>query len=251
MPAAWTPGGRLLFTAGPDGRLTRWTADPRDARGDLVASDLKNPVMLAVAPDGSWLAVSEGRPSGAGGKSQEAGTVRLWHLPDGEARGALPGLATRCEGLAFSPDGTLLATGGGEEEVRFWDLTASPPREREKLSTLGARVGPLAFSADGRLLAVGTDAGVQVWEWTGARFRQRAACQGFRQRVCSVAFTADGTRVAAGGLNGLVGIWDTASGEKLRQWHRTGAVQALAFRADSARLAIGKADGTVELIPWQ
>src|SRR4051812_33639251 len=54
--------------------------------------------------------------------------------------------------LAFSPDGKTLASGGGEEVVRLWDLaTCQPPR----LFT-GHRggVGGLAFSPEGTTLAV-------------------------------------------------------------------------------------------------
>ncbi|KAJ3103707.1 hypothetical protein HK100_004160 [Physocladia obscura] len=65
--------------------------------------------------------------------------------------------------VAFSADGTLLATGSGDTTVRVWDLDTSTPRHT--LSGHTGWVQMLAFAPDSRVLASGsTDATVRLWD---------------------------------------------------------------------------------------
>jgi WD40 repeat protein len=71
------------------------------------------------------------------------------------------GTGRRFNGLAFSPDGKLLAAGGRQKVVKVWRVADG--KELLHIPAGTSEVVPLAFSPDGRFLAVGRKP-VQVWE---------------------------------------------------------------------------------------
>jgi WD40 repeat protein len=109
-------------------------------------------------------------------------------------------------------------------------------------------VGGVTASPDGKLLAsVGTMPGNWVCLWdaaTGKPIKELRPQNDWDLRC--VGFSPDGKAVAAGSVDGVVRLWDVATGRNLLQLtgHR-GAVFALAFSADGRRLASASWDGTV------
>ena len=88
-------------------------------------------------------------------------TVKLWNVKTGGQEGTLSHTAPLWS-LAFSPDGTTLATSGQDGAVWLWNLSL-----HENVATLEGHSGPVAtvaFSPDGTILAsAGGDATIRLW----------------------------------------------------------------------------------------
>ena len=167
-------------------------------------------------------------------------------------RRPLPGDAGVC-GLAFSPDGTLLASAGTDKKVRVWQ--AATGASVRTLTGHTGRVWAVAFSPDGAMLAsAGSDDSVRLWQvMTGETVR---TLTGHNNRhfldasVCGLAFSPDGTLLASAGIDGTIRLWETATGAAVRTLTgHAGWVRAVAFSPDGTLLASAGEDGTVRV--WQ
>jgi len=88
--------------------------------------------------------------------------VGLWDLSTGEKFGELKGHAGEVYGLAYSPDGTRIAT-AGRDSLRLWD--AATGEEIIELRGHRSFVWSVVFSPDGSRLASGSgDGTVRVWD---------------------------------------------------------------------------------------
>ena len=122
--------------------------------------------------------------------------------------------------VAWSPDGTRLASGGGgggRGELFVWEA-----RSGERLYTLSepnAVVQALAWSPSGtQLLSGGSDGMLRWWDLQhGECVRVRKAHQG---AVRSLKSSPDGQRLASCGDDGAIQVWDLKSGEHLRTLRR-------------------------------
>src|SRR5262249_15229846 len=135
--------------------------------------------------------------------------------------------------IAFAPDGRVLASGGLDERVRFWDVSTGEARPK---LTEGARVFSIAFAPDGRTLACLLQKGtVSLWDVPAAKKRNSfEAYTAWR----GLAFSPDSQTVASGGWDGTVGLWNATNGQErgFLAGHKS-EVTALAFAPDGRILA--------------
>ena len=92
-------------------------------------------------------------------------TLKVWDLLSSQAIHTLKGHTGWLTSVAYSPDGTRIATASRDQTIILWD----PSIGQESLTLNGHStwVSSVAFSPDGHLLASASDDGiVKVWNAT-------------------------------------------------------------------------------------
>lgn len=147
--------------------------------------------------------------------------------------------------LALSPDGSLLAVGTTNSEVRIWYVASGTP-----LCTLQGHqdwVRSVAFSPDGSLLASGSDDGT-VRLWNVASGQCLNTLPGHTNWVRAVAFSPREPLLASGSDDQIVRLWNVDTGQCLRKLAgHSRRVCAISFSFDGAFLVSGSDDHTLRL----
>jgi WD40 repeat protein len=150
-----------------------------------------------------------------------------------------------CCTVACRPDGKVLATGGDDGAIKFWDLQTNA-----LLAEIpGAHKGPInrvAFSRDGRRLAsAGGDRTVVVWNVADGN--SLGLVLDHPHPVTGVAFAADSTLVTWGEY-GMLLVWDATSGAQLAALTgHEGAVLAVVVGPDNRTLASAGEDNVIRI----
>jgi len=145
--------------------------------------------------------------------------------------------------VAFSPDGTLVATGAVDGSVALWDTETWTPVPLPEL--LSGSVEDLQFSSDGtRLAASVAEQQVLLWDLRAGT----AALLETPNSTTSLAFDPAGAQLVAGGGDGILTLWDAATGEMTGQFDTGQAIEAVAFDRTGADVVVGGYDGVVRAL---
>ncbi len=239
LGAGYLSSGRGRSPEPPAAATGAWSGTPQ-----LVASipAHQGPARaVAFAPDGAWLAT--------GGQD---GVIRL---TSGGDLGTVVSSATDdgwVLGLAWSPDGTALATAtsGGTVAVHPVAVSAgggAGPDVAPATVAIAAHPGTtaeaVAWSPTGDTLAsAGGDGQVRLWRPDGTPIRNLAGTAAGDAQL-AVAWSPDGARVAAGGKDRMLRVWDAGSGQLLASFDHPDWVRSIDWSPDGRRLATSSPDG--------
>lgn len=238
-------GGWPFFAMSPDGRLLAVISWPPHQKASIIqlidTSDLRvvkrilytrsTPHGLAFSPDSTTLAVGS-ITFAKNDETRDQSFVRLWDVASGKPMTSdLPGIPAGVWlwSIAFSPDGRTLAGGGpvyptkdasldeASGRVYLWSTAASEQLAGSFETRVGRPVaGPLGFTPDGSLLIVPTgfdDGAFLSWD-TSARaiVRTTPSVDG---GVYAADISDDGRSLVTGATDGIVHLWDVASGTSI------------------------------------
>ena len=193
---AFSPDGTTLVSGGGDGRIYFWDVNTgehkqtiKDPRSNAVNS-------VSFSPDGQTLVSAS--------FGQFNGGIYLFHVPTGRRLKTLVS-ALWLYSVTFSPDGSIIAGGVGDE-IRLWN-----PRSGERLLTLTGHtvhVRYVLFSPNGKMLASVGNREIRLWDvGTGEHLD---SLWGHTNSVNGVSFSPDGTTLASGSWDGTILLWDLA-----------------------------------------
>jgi WD40 repeat protein len=171
--------------------------------------------------------------------------LKVWDLGTGKDLRTLEGHISDVKSVAFSPDGSRIASASRDRTVKVWDAGTG-----KNLFTLEGHtnwVNGVAFSPDGSRIASGSrDTTIKVWDaGTG---QQLLTLKGHVAPVTAVAFSRDGSRLASASDDRTLKAWDAGPGqEPLTLKGHVLAVTSLAFNRDGSRLASASTDGTLKV----
>jgi len=208
---AFSRDGKTLASGGDDG-VRLWDVATGNQTATLTCGGAV--FSLAVRGDSNILAAAG-----------EDGIVRLWNIESrgqigcGGQIGYLAHSKEQTEGhslivqrVAFSPDGTLLASGGEDQRVILWDMRRL--RQVGKPLTADSAVFSLAFSHDGKHIAAGSGkGGLEIWNVkTGGNEMRRP--DDHLRGVWGVAFTANDQQLVTASRDQTIHIYDLEWGRK-------------------------------------
>lgn len=254
--AQFSPDDRLIYSSGTDGLFKVWDVVSGEELQSITV--FENPgdegvTTMAIRPDGKFVALSV-----------ESGDVVVVDTTSWKISRTIHAHQGVTWGLAYSPDGKLLATGSSDHTVKLWnadtgELIVKWGVEGCTSADCGTNIhhgwiNSVAFSPDGKWLVSGgglrseaTD--ILVWD-----VEQRAYAFDFgsykkhTSEIQSVAFSPDGKRLVTAAADRLIKVWSMET----RQWvmditGHTDWVFSAEFTPDGSQIISAGSDRTVRL----
>jgi len=242
---AFSPDGETLAVGFQDcvrlhRVVPRWMPRPVDSQGGYGMYQAWGTGARALSPDGKRYATTRG----------------VWDATTNEKLFDLPTDKYHTESVAFSPDGTRIATVGGDitptgtrHVLRLWDASAG--EELLTVETGQEYADDVQFSPDGARVATKDGEGHTLKLWNPSDGKEVFCLGGeddaSRRRVYDFAFSADGKEILLSCFVGLM-LCDAATGNEILAFNQGGYAGIVAFSPDGERIVSSKTGA--ELTLW-
>jgi WD40 repeat protein len=222
---AWSPDNERLATAGWDDTVIVWNLDGEQMLR-LNGADL---YLVNWSPNGKQLAT----------------TCGIWDAESGEQTVMLEGDSEWVLSLAWSQDGTRLATGSRDEAVKIWDVESG--RMLLALTGHSGEVESIAWNPDGTQLATGGhDATVKIWDAQNGKEVLSLNLSDSGSTTWCVAWSPHGKWLATGGNYGAK-IWKPGTNKELLTLSEDLSIHGLSWSPDGKRIATGNSAGIIRI----
>lgn len=272
----WSSDGSVLATGGQDGAVLLHHRDGHQSTCHLggwvntLAWSPTDPARLAATSDRDTVLLTAdgqvlGRDTGSStvtslawspdGKRVGAGTYGAlsWYSPDGGQPLKRFDWKGSILTLTVAPNGKWVASGNQDNSVHVWRLWTA---EELEMTGYAAKVQHLAWDPTSRWLCVGDLGEITCWDFSGRgpRGSRPRSLTGHTRRITGLAFS--GAVLASASADGTVRLWRSLSAkpEAIIDLN-AGAdpdisteIVAMAWHPDGDRLAVGLADGRVEVV---
>ncbi|KAF9025025.1 WD40 repeat-like protein [Hymenopellis radicata] len=158
-------------------------------------------------------------------------SIRIWDASTGIELKQFNIHTSDVTSVAFSHDGQKIVSGSADNSIQIWDVTKGELLN-ELITHTDTALYTVMFSYDGTRIVSGSNLAICVWNATVAG-EQPEKLKGHMQKVDQVAFSSDGKQVISLSLEKTIQIWDTTTGQQLKEFdysahHPESALLALA-----------------------
>jgi len=200
LSLAFNPAGNELASSGYHEVLIWDVADARLVR--RIRSLPQRIQALEYSPDGKLLAIASGTP----------GRIGQAYLAEGDNLRPLHTSPDVVLTVAFSPDGTTIATGGADNAIRLFDVASG--KLKFKTEQHADWVMGLGFHpATNLIVSASRDKTARIINTANGELE--ATYQGHTEGVFGAAFSEDGKRAYSAGRDRKIHVWDTKEGKKV------------------------------------
>lgn len=205
---AFSPDGQRIVTSSDDETAKLWSLDSNDAQSVLQGHAY--PINgVAWSNDGRWIATAAGDDT----RITKPGEVKVWDATTGQELFSLGDHAKAATAVAFSPESTVLASGGLDEKVILTNLETQQP-----IGFFGGHQRPIncvVFHPDGKTVISGSGGRFvgkhTVKLWNRESGQELASLDAHEGRISALALSTDGSLLASGSHDKQVILWSLAA----------------------------------------